>query len=410
MIRTSRWVPHQSAPTKQSEHLQGDVHGKTPKDASGSSTQTTPLGEKPLTPTPSDAAAALPSVKAVAPQQDFGQTGAIPRTVWEKQVSQTKTCTDSSLKASRISGSPSIQTSKSPPFLMPKRGYFSSPSCSESSEPTDGPDGMDATLVDLEGKEPLLEKNRTASSSVATQSVESAVPESDETSKRHPPSAEELLKRFPASRHKHKERLFYALFVVFFVGMLYGAMFAASGEQGSRSLLPSVSATQEAALEQMQTASFAVLWMNSLRATAIFLLLLFLSGTCMIGQPFVICILFVRGLGVGSYLGYLYATYGGAGVAYTTLLLLPGLLFATIALVLAGREAMLFSNEALAWHRKPPRQRTDKAAHGKTVGGKQSQGLPLYLKKMVLLLFLLGIASLLDALLQTLFASVVTLS
>lgn len=245
------------------------------------------------------------------------------------------------------------------PLVIPKRGYF----------PAQPPLAHEQTLVDQPLTDPPSGRNHQGEELSSSPEKEATLPrsgispqreESSASAQRKAPSQQELLEQFATSRRKKKDRLFYALMIVFLIGMLYGSIFSVGGGQGSSALLPSLSATHEASLRQMQSASLLDGFGYSLRASSLFLLLLFLTGTCMIGQPVSLVILFVRGLGVGSYMGYLYATYAGAGVVYSTLLILPGMLVATVALVLAGREAILFSNLTLSLHCKSPRMNASK--------------------------------------------------
>ena len=70
---------------------------------------------------------------------------------------------------------------------------------------------------------------------------------------------------------------------------------------------------------------------------------IFLAGTCMVGSVLVPAIVALRGAVYGMIMSYAYATYGLMGIVFNLLILIPSAILATIALMLAAREAFGFS-------------------------------------------------------------------
>lgn len=139
-------------------------------------------------------------------------------------------------------------------------------------------------------------------------------------------------------------RTFYWMLVLFLLGMLYGASFLQSGQDG---LWDSLSAVNQSYLYAAQSQANWMIFLNALTSSAVFLLISFVSGLSAVGQPVSLGLLFIRGLGFGSYTGYLYLTQGMQGVLYAVLMILPGMLLSVIALTLSCREAFRLSNRIL---------------------------------------------------------------
>ena len=73
----------------------------------------------------------------------------------------------------------------------------------------------------------------------------------------------------------------------------------------------------------------------------------FLLGMSLWGMLFLPLIPLFRGFGFGLASGYLYAAYGFQGVLFNAVVVLPGAFLSMIAILLAAKEGMLFSKEAL---------------------------------------------------------------
>lgn len=144
-----------------------------------------------------------------------------------------------------------------------------------------------------------------------------------------------------------KNLSFFALLLLFLVGMIYGVLMLKGGDTfGWMQLYTGeyFSALGERTLLQSFFTSFSSVFF--------YLLASYLLGFCAIGQPVLLLLPFFRGLGLGAFMGYLYVSYGFSGVGYCFLVLLPAAVIALLAILIACREslrlsAMLFSNFVL---------------------------------------------------------------
>lgn len=208
-----------------------------------------------------------------------------------------------------------------------------------------------------------------------------------------PISAQEPLTGSQAHK-KSSMRLFYGLMIIFLMGMLYGAAFSSQGEQG---LLRALALVRDVDLLQNESSGMLQMFLSSLASSGIFLGVLFLSGLCMVGQPVAWLTPFVRGLGIGSYMGYLYLEYGRQGILYSSLLILPSVLLTTMVVVLASREAIRLSNRTFLSFIKESQPA-------------QKKLLIRYIQKFVILLLLLAVAALVDIALRFNFSDVISLA
>lgn len=81
------------------------------------------------------------------------------------------------------------------------------------------------------------------------------------------------------------------------------------------------------------------LFFASFASSFLFLVLCFLCGLSMWGFLFVPAIVFFRGYGVGLTAGFLCYCYRWTGALFHLLVLLPGVVFISLALLFSGREA-----------------------------------------------------------------------
>lgn len=81
----------------------------------------------------------------------------------------------------------------------------------------------------------------------------------------------------------------------------------------------------------------------SFASSFLFLFLCFLCGLSLWGSFFIPLIPAFRGFGLGLTSGYLYAVYGGKGVLFNLVVLLPGAFFCCLSILFAAREGIRFS-------------------------------------------------------------------
>lgn len=202
----------------------------------------------------------------------------------------------------------------------------------------------------------------------------------------------ELLKR--TLLKKRKNNLFYFFMVLFLAGMLYGTVFARNATGG---LLNSLSAVNQSYLYEKGSQSLMTGFVGALTSSGIFLLIALVSGMSAIGQPVSVALMFVRGLGIGSYTGYLYVQYGGKGVLYSVLLILPGVIISTMTLIVACRESFRLSNVILFSFLKET--------------GKLNKTLfMLYIKKFIILFICLVVSAVADTALSFVFSGLIRLT
>ena len=142
-----------------------------------------------------------------------------------------------------------------------------------------------------------------------------------------------------SSRASGRKNLsFFALLLLFLVGMIYGVlMLKGIDTYGWMKLYTGeyFSALGERTLLQSFLTSFSSLFL--------YLLASYLLGFCAVGQPVILLLPFFRGLGLGAFMGYLYVSYGFRGVGYCLLVLLPAAVIALLGILIACRESLRLS-------------------------------------------------------------------
>lgn len=106
--------------------------------------------------------------------------------------------------------------------------------------------------------------------------------------------------------------------------------------------------------------AFGEIFLSSIFSSLPFIAAAFLSGVCAIGIPFVPIIAIARGVGIGISLGYFYIYYGINGILYCLLMIIPGAVIASTALLLACKQSLDYSY-LLFCHVFMPNKRQDKA-------------------------------------------------
>ncbi len=137
-----------------------------------------------------------------------------------------------------------------------------------------------------------------------------------------------------------KNKITVLVSVLFFAGMLYGALLIGFGEKG---FLDSLGFMTKGYADGRTGQTVLTTFFNSFVSAGTFILLLFLLGFSAISAPLILFLPFFRGLGLGASIGYLYTAYGLKGVAFCAAIILPAALFSTFAVILAGREALKLS-------------------------------------------------------------------
>lgn len=142
-----------------------------------------------------------------------------------------------------------------------------------------------------------------------------------------------------AAAFQENRKLLFLTFT-FIAGLCIGVI-VVRGADGS--LLKMISDTFSSYVSHRTGQSFFKTLFFSITSVFPFFAAAFIAGLCVVGTPFVPLVSCFRGLGIGLTSGFLYATYGLKGIAFSALLIMPPALISSIALLLACRESMCFS-------------------------------------------------------------------
>ena len=149
------------------------------------------------------------------------------------------------------------------------------------------------------------------------------------------------LKRFKFLQSILANKVFILLCLLMFLGVLVGIITYDSNNETKNI----ASKMLEDFIKHHSSASFIKILMSSFMTVLLFLLVLFASGTSMLGV--VLAPLFISFLGFryGCLSSYLYSSYAIKGIAFCAVLIIPPAVIYTIALMFAARYSMEFSCE-----------------------------------------------------------------
>lgn len=147
---------------------------------------------------------------------------------------------------------------------------------------------------------------------------------------------------------KHYTKKNYALLLLggmFLLGTVLGALLARSAGSDTLALLLRLT---NGFLEKRRSQSFLQNLIVSGCTSLGMVAALFVCGFCAISQPLVAALPLLRGMGFGFSITSLYARYGTAAVGFTSVLILPGMVLSTVAILLCCRESLRLSNSVLS--------------------------------------------------------------
>ena len=130
------------------------------------------------------------------------------------------------------------------------------------------------------------------------------------------------------------------LSLLLLAGLAVGAVFA---RNSGADLLERLDFLFAGNFKARATASFLSIFSASFASAFLFIFACFLCGLSMWGIFFIPFILFFRGLGLGLTSGYLYAVYGGIGILFNLVVILPGAFFCCLSVLFAARDGIGFS-------------------------------------------------------------------
>jgi len=142
-----------------------------------------------------------------------------------------------------------------------------------------------------------------------------------------------------------KNRVLLIFGALFTLGVFIGALLLRSAGEGSISLLESVVG---GFIERRRASGLYENVVAAFSSSMLFAALLFVFGFCAIAQPLIVAAPFIRGLGFGFSAASLFAAYGASAIGFVGVLLLPGMVFSTVAILLCCRQALRLSGAFFA--------------------------------------------------------------
>ncbi len=178
-------------------------------------------------------------------------------------------------------------------------------------------------------------------------------------------------------------------FSIFLItGMVLGSIFAKNIDF---SVLSKLDFLFYSNIKTRSVQPFLSVFTASFASSFLFVLFCFLCGLSIWGMFIIPVVLVFRGFGLGLTSGYLYSSYGGNGILFNLIVILPGAFICCIAILLAAREGSRFSRRI--------------AAGGKGQGGIISRSnIRLYLLRFGAILGIAFLSAVTDLILSACFA------
>lgn len=183
--------------------------------------------------------------------------------------------------------------------------------------------------------------------------------------------------------------LIYGLFLMFIIGMIYGALL--SKAQSAEFLKSLNLITREYASAHEKQTLLKTLT-SSFFSCCIFVVTPYLLGYSAIGQVASFFVPMFKGLGIGLTMGHLYLSYGLKGVSYSALIIVPQTVIGLFAILIGCRESIKLSCTFLG------------ACSSKQVKPFSSETIRLYNIKFSVLLAIALLAAVVDVITVLLFS------
>jgi len=142
------------------------------------------------------------------------------------------------------------------------------------------------------------------------------------------------------AHYTKKNHLLIALGALFLAGMILGAILLRGAGYETLSLLERVVG---GLLTRRSQSGLSENFFSAFGSSMLFILVLFVCGFCAIAQPVIISLPLIRGLGFGFSAASLYARYGASATGIVGVLMLPGMLLSTVAILLCCKQALRLS-------------------------------------------------------------------
>lgn len=135
--------------------------------------------------------------------------------------------------------------------------------------------------------------------------------------------------------------LIYGLFLMFIIGMIYGALLS---KTQSAEFLESLNLITREYASAHEKQTLLKTLSSSFLSCSIFVVTPYLLGYSAIGQVASFFVPMFKGLGIGLTMGHLYLSYGLKGVSYSALIIVPQTVVGLFAILIGCREAIRLSS------------------------------------------------------------------
>lgn len=180
----------------------------------------------------------------------------------------------------------------------------------------------------------------------------------------------------------------YFMSVIFAVGLIIGAATLSSSSDYQGGIWGLIESYTVLKSEQGILSNFC----NSFVASIIFVAANMFLAFSLIGYPFIILLPFLRGMGIGIVSGFLYSVYKLTGLGYSLLVIYPGAVVSTFAILLACNDSCEYSKNAYL-----------KAIQGR--GQFEKNETKVYLIRQLIFLGICAASSFIDAMFSKIFSS-----
>lgn len=147
-------------------------------------------------------------------------------------------------------------------------------------------------------------------------------------------------------KKENKSAVHFAVFVGFVLaGVMFGTIsYCLMGENS----IGRLSGYQDNFLEARRLDDFGKILLGSFGTMTAFLLALLLCGFSALGQPFTLCVLILRGMGLGTVLAELYKSLGKRGLLIAAAFVLPSAIVSSVVCALGAMSSVKMSNRFLS--------------------------------------------------------------
>ena len=134
------------------------------------------------------------------------------------------------------------------------------------------------------------------------------------------------------------------LIIIFFTGLLIGAYMIKNGENTFTSKIVE---SYTSFTEVSQSKSFTILFFKLFSIGSGVILLMYFTGLCALGIPFVTIIPFIAGLFIGIISGFYYKHYMLKGLGYCMIIIFPSMILFCASMLIACKGSIKMSRNML---------------------------------------------------------------